>query len=238
MAETPSPGRSRLNLLKVVGFPLFLVAIVAFGFVLRNTLWRFVGSAETVREWVSQWGVAAPLMFLAIQVLQVIVFVIPGDTVQAAGGYLFGFWLGFFLTATGIAAGSSINFWLARALGRPLVERLFPKQQVDRLSALATGSRAQVGFFLLFVIPGIPKDILCYVAGISPLRFPFFITISLLGRMPGMIGSTLMGSSVAREHWTLTVVLFVAALVLFAVGYLLRDRIHDWIDSHVHRHRE
>jgi uncharacterized membrane protein YdjX (TVP38/TMEM64 family) len=238
MAEMPPRSRQKLNLVKVVGLPLFLIGIVALGFYLRNTLWKFAGSADGVREWVSQWGVAAPLVFLAIQVLQVFIFVIPGDTVQVAGGYLFGFWPGLMLTLCGIAIGSSVNFGLARALGRPLLERLFPKQQIERLSALANSSRAQVGFFLLFVIPGIPKDILCYVAGISPLKFPFFLVVSLLGRVPGIVGSTLMGSSAAAERWTLSVILLVAAVILFAVGYLMRDKLHDWIDRRVHRHRE
>ncbi len=237
MTQTLPPGKQQPSLLRAIWLPVFLSVVVVLGIVLRNTLWKFVGSAESVRQWVLQWEVAAPLVYLAIQVLQVFIFIIPGDTVQAAGGYLFGFWLGLALTIAGIAAGSSINFWVARALGRPVVERFFPKRQIDRLSALANASRAQVGFFLLFVIPGIPKDILCYVAGVSPLRFPFFLAVSTLGRIPGIVGSTLMGSAAARERWTLSFVLFVVALILFGVGYLHRDRLHDWIDSHVHRHR-
>ena len=176
MAETTPPGRRRLNLLKAIGFPLF-----------SSRWWRSALCCATPSGGLSalptaygngcrSGAPAAPLVYVAIQVLQVFVFVIPGDTVQIAGGYLFGFWLGLLLTILGIAAGSSINFWLARALGRPLLERFFPKHQIDRLSAVANGSRAQVGFFLLFVIPGIPKDILCYIAGISPLKFPFFLT--------------------------------------------------------------
>jgi len=238
MAESSSPDRTRSTLLKAIVLVLFLAGMVAVGFVLRNSLWKFVSSPEAVRAWVAQWGVAAPLAFLAIQVLQVFIFVIPGDTVQAAGGYLFGFWLGLALTVSGITMGSTVNFWVARSLGRPLVERLFPKEQIDRLGALTSGSRAQVAFFLLFVIPGIPKDILCYVAGLSQLRLPFFLVVSILGRMPGIVGSTLLGSSAADQRWTLTVVLFAAAVVLFAAGYLLRDRVHAWIDRLGHRHRE
>lgn len=235
---TSTPGKRRQpSLLRAIWLPVFLAVLVALGILLRNTLWKFVGSAESARQWMLQWGVAAPLVFLAVQVLQVFIFIIPGDTVQAAGGYLFGFWPGLALTITGIAAGSSINFWVARALGRPVVERLFPRRQIDRLSALANASRAQVGFFLLFVIPGIPKDILCYVAGVSPLRFPFFLAVSTLGRIPGIVASTLMGHAAAKQRWTLSIVLFVTAVVLFAVGYLYKDRLHDWIDRHVHRNR-
>jgi uncharacterized membrane protein YdjX (TVP38/TMEM64 family) len=234
----PTPQRSRPDLLKVIGLPLLLVVLVAAGFLLRNTLWKFVSSPEDVRVWISQWGVIAPLVFFGIQILQVVIFVIPGDTVQAAGGFLFGFWPALALTVTGIAAGSTINFWTARALGRPLVERFFPRDQIDRLGAIANGSRAQIGFFLLFVIPGIPKDVLCYVAGLSPMRFVFFLVVSIIGRMPGIIGSTLMGSTAAQQRWTLTAILFAAAILLFAVGYSTRDRLHTWIDSLARRNKE
>lgn len=238
MAETTPQGPARASRLPVVWLLLFLAGMIALGFVLRNSLWSFVSSPESVRAWVSQWGAAAPVVFLGLQVVQVVVFVIPGETFQIAGGYLFGFWWGLALTLTGITIGSAINFWAARILGKPLVERLFAREQIDRLGALTNGSRAQVGFFLLFVIPGIPKDILCYAAGLSQLRFGFFLVVSVLGRMPGIVGSTLMGSSAAAQRWTLSVILFAASFVLFAAGYLLRDRVHVWIDRIAHRHGE
>ena len=80
-------------------------------------------------------------------------------------------------------------------------------------------------FFLLFVIPGIPKDALCYVAGLSPLRFPFFIAASMAGRLPGIIGSALIGNSAAEKKWVLAAIIMGAAVVLFAAGFFFRDRI-------------
>ncbi len=222
----PSGGsRKRPSLLKAILLPLFLVAIVVVGFALRDSLWKLISSPESVREWVAQSGAAAPLVFFGLQILQVVVFVIPGETFQIAGGYLFGFWGGLALTLTGITVGSAVNFWAARILGKPLLERLFPREQIDRLDAIAQGSRAQVAFFLLFVIPGIPKDILCYAAGLSPMRFPFFLAVSILGRIPGIVGSTLMGSSAAKQNWVLSAILLGGSIVLFAVGYLARDRV-------------
>ena len=80
-------------------------------------------------------------------------------------------------------------------------------------------------FFLLFLIPGIPKDVLCYVAGLSPLRFPFFILASMVGRLPGIIGSALIGNSAAQKKWVLAAIVLGAAVVLFAAGFFFRERI-------------
>ena len=230
---TPSDNdRARNGILAAIGFPLFILGIVAVVYVFRQEIWAIFATPESVRAWVDRWGIAAPLIFIGAQVLQVMVFIIPGETVQVAGGYLFGFLGGLGLTTLGIAIGSAINFHLARALGTPFVTRFFNADQVHKLERIAASPRAQIGFFLLFVIPGIPKDILCYVAGLSPMRFFYFLGVSMVGRLAGIVGSTLMGSAAAGEKWVIAIVILVVSCILFAIGFACRERIEKWVERY------
>ena len=230
------PGVKRI--LALAAFPLLIAALLVPLVLWREAIWGLFTSAQRLREWVNGWGIWAPLVFVAIQAIQVIVFVIPGEFPQIAGGWLFGAWKGSLLSIAGILAGSAASFFLARLLGTPFVDALFPREQVRRIRALLGSRGARIAFFLLFLIPGIPKDILCYVAGISPMSFPFFAAASTLGRLPGIVGSAIIGSAAASRRWVLMGIVAAAALALFAAGFLLRPRIQSWIERIAERRRK
>jgi uncharacterized membrane protein YdjX (TVP38/TMEM64 family) len=224
--------------LAIAAFPLLIAALVVPVIVWHDAIWKLFASAEHLRRWVSGWGTWAPLVFMAVQAIQVIVFVIPGEIAQIAGGYLFGTVKGTIFSVIGILLGSAVAFGLGKALGKPFVSALFPAAQVERLEKLLASRSARVVFFLLFVIPGIPKDILCYVAGITPMRFPFFAASSMLGRLPGIIGSAVIGSAAASSRWVLTGIVGGIAVGLFAAGFLLRPRIQAWIEGIAERRQQ
>jgi uncharacterized membrane protein YdjX (TVP38/TMEM64 family) len=226
LKDQPDAPRSRTKrILAFAGFPLLVVAVVVPAVIFRAEIWSLFTSVQKLTEWVRASGPVAPLVFIAIQVFQIIVFIVPGEVVQITGGYLFGIWPATLYSVTGIAIGSAAAFFLARALGIPFVNALFSAQKVEGARKLLSTRGSKLVFFLLFVIPGIPKDVLCYVAGLSPLRFPFFIAASMAGRLPGIVGSALIGNSAAQKRWVLAAIIMGAAVILFAVGFLFRDRI-------------
>jgi len=224
--------------LALTAFPLLIAALLVPVVVWHDAIWRLFSSTERLREWVTGWGAWAPLVFIAIQAIQVIVFVIPGEIPQIAGGYLFGPWRGSLLSVAGILAGSTASFFLARALGRSFIAALFPRDQIERIERLLLSRSARIVFFLLFLIPGIPKDILCYVAGITPMGFPFFAAASMLGRLPGIVGSAIIGGAAAAGRWVLLVILSASALLLFGAGLILRPRIQGWLEGMANRRRK
>lgn len=225
-------SRERSGILAAIGFPFLIIGMLVLVYVFRHVIWDIFSTPENVREWVSQWGIIAPAVFVCAQILQVLVFIIPGETVQIAGGYLFGFLPGLGLTFLGITIGSAVNFYLARGLGTPFVARFFKEEQICKLERIAASPRAQIGFFLLFVIPGIPKDVLCYVAGLSPMKFFYFLAVSMIGRLAGIIGSTLMGSAAAGEKWTIAIIILAVSCILFVVGFIYRERIEKWVERY------
>ena len=215
----------------MVIFPLLVAALVVPVIVWHAELWKIFGSVRRIRTWIEGWGAVAPLVFMGVQAIQVIVFAIPGEVVQIAGGYLFGGWVGILLSLSGILLGSTVAFFLSRWLGRPFVAAVVPRAQLERVEKLLESRSSQIVFFLLFLIPGVPKDILCYLAGLTPMSLLFFLGISTLGRLPGIVGSSIIGGAARSSRWVALAMLSVAAILLFAAGLIFRPRLQALIEK-------
>lgn len=233
MSNAPSSRVSRF--LSIVGFPLFILAMLTVFWIFRTDIMTVIRDREALRGWILGWGWAGSLAFIALQAFQVIVFVVPGEVVQIAGGWIFGLWPSLGLSILGIGLGSLANFAAGRLLGRPFVVSLFGEEKVGHAEQVAQGGKAAAGFFLLFVIPGIPKDILCYVAGLTTMRFWSFLAVSMLGRLPGIFGSAWIGSATQRGDYRVAIVIAVLASALFLAGLLFRERIVTAIGRVLHR---
>lgn len=231
MPETPAPRK----LASLLGFPLFVLAVLALFWIFRSDIMGLIRDREALRGWILGWGWAGFLAFTLLQTFQVVVFVVPGEIVQVAGGWIFGLWPSLGLSLVGIGLGSLVNFAAGRILGRPFVVSLFGEGRVHHAEAIAQGGKAAAGFFLLFVIPGIPKDILCYVAGLTTMRFWSFLLVSLLGRLPGIFGSAWIGAATQAGDYRVALVILVAASLLFLLGLLFRDRIVGLLGRLLHR---
>ena len=225
----------RKSLFAYVAFPLFIALIVALVVVFHDQIWGLFRNRDAIRGWIEGRGLWGPLAFIFLQVVQVVVFVIPGEVVQIAGGYAFGLWLGTLYSLIGITLGSLANFYAGRLLGRPFVESLFARDKIEKVEAVTGSGKAAAGFFLLFVIPGIPKDVLCYVAGVSKLRLLAFLGVSMAGRLPGILGSSYMGSAAYTGAWHGAAIVLVIAAALFVLGLVFRERIQAFVARLLHK---
>ena len=217
---------NKKNLLPLIGFPLLFIVLFTIIFIFWKPLFQIFKNPQQMKRLVAGYGIIAPLIFIGLQILQVVVFIIPGEVPQIAGGYLFGTWYGILYSLIGIAVGSTINFLLARWLGIPFVKLVLKEEQMEKIKGLATSSRSQIIVFIIFLIPGLPiKDIMSYIVGLSPMKLYVFLIVSMLGRLPGIIGSALMGSAAASENWTLLIIVFAVATALFLTGYFLKEKI-------------
>jgi len=223
----PLPPR---RIAAITVFPLLVAALVVPVIIWHAELWKVFGSVPKVRTWIEGWGAVAPLAFVGVQAIQVIVFAIPGEVVQIAGGYLFGGWVGILLSLSGILAGSTVAFFLSRWLGRPFVAAVIPAAQIERVEKLLESRSSRIVFFVLFLIPGVPKDILCYVAGLTPMSFLFFLGVSAVGRLPGIVGSSIIGGAARANRWVALGILLLAAIMLFAAGMIFRTQLQALVE--------
>jgi uncharacterized membrane protein YdjX (TVP38/TMEM64 family) len=207
----------------VVFIGLIVFLTVRFG----PRLTAMASEPEKLRGLLASFGWKGVLVFMGLQVLQVVVAAIPGEFVQIAGGYVYGTWLGTLYSLTGIVTGSVLVFLVARVLGYPLVKMLVAPKQLEKFQFMINSEKSEVAMFLLFLIPGIPKDILTYIAGITPIKpFRFFVIITV-GRLPALLASSYIGHSTQKGNYTTVIILSIAALILFLAGLLLKDKIMD-----------
>lgn len=186
---------------------------------------RLARKPELFRDWVDSFGVWGRLLFIAMVILQVIVALIPGEPLELAAGYAFGVLEGTALSLVGIMIGSSIVFGAVRVLGRKLLEVFFADREIKRLSFLRDLRKAKVMIFILMTIPGTPKDLLSYFAGMTPLTMPQWLGIVAISRLPSLISSTLSGAAAGEKNYLLAGIVLAVTLLISGLGILYYRRI-------------
>lgn len=189
---------------------------------------RFYSSRKEVGAFLKAYGPYAPLVFILLQALQVVLAPIPGEATGFLGGYLFGTSLGFAYSTLGLTLGSALAFALGRRLGLPLVKRLVSEQHYHKFDFLARTGGEMVTF-MLFLIPGFPKDILCLLLGVSPIPFGVFLIITTIGRMPGTWLLSVQGAKVRSAHYLEFILFLILAAFAGIVAYNYRERITRWL---------
>ncbi|MFQ6090921.1 MAG: TVP38/TMEM64 family protein [Candidatus Bipolaricaulia bacterium] len=224
-------------LLAGLGWSLLLGVVLLLALRWGPGLWELLRDEAQLKKTISEIGPLGPLIFIGLQFLQVVVFVIPGEVVQVAGGYIYGPWLGLIYSLIGIGLGSAAAFFIARALGRPFVEAFIRRETIKKLDGALTRGGGLAALFLLFLLPGVPKDALCYVSGLSAIPFLLFFLISIIGRLPALIISVIFGSNLASRQWEVVVAIAAATLVLLLLGYIFRARLQGWQERLLARFR-
>lgn len=170
----------------------------------------------------------AIFIFLGLQVTQVIVAVLPGEITGFAGGILFGPLWGIVFSTLGLALGSWIAFNLARLVGRPLVEVFVGPETLQRYDYVLK-HRGIFLVFLMFLIPGFPKDILCYLLGLGDMRQRDFLVVSTLGRLLGTVLLTLGGSFFRNERYAGFFIVIGIGLAVILLALVCREKIERWL---------
>jgi uncharacterized membrane protein YdjX (TVP38/TMEM64 family) len=214
----------------------FLVVISAFfTYRFHSELWvhavkyyHLFGSRRALKKFITSFGAYSPLAFIILQVIQVVVAPIPGGAIEFLGGYIFGTKAGFIYSMIGLLLGSWLAFGLARCFEKWAVEKFVSAETRKKFDYLV-GHEGVIISFLLFLIPGFPKDALCYILGLTPMHTGIFLVISTIGRIPGTLIATLQGAKAFDEQYkTFLILLGVSTLVLL-VFYIYHDEIHGMI---------
>jgi uncharacterized membrane protein YdjX (TVP38/TMEM64 family) len=175
---------------------------------------------ETLREW----GILAPVLFMMLQALQVIISPIPGEATGFLGGYLFGEWLGLIYSTIGLTVGSVVSFAIGRWLGAHYVRNLVKKETWDKLGFIVEAEGA-ILCFIIFLIPGLPKDMICYLFGISPMPLWVFTVVSGLGRIPGTWVLSAQGAHTATGNYVYVIIITAVVVAVALPLYYYRHRL-------------
>lgn len=163
-------------------------------------------------------GPLAPVVFVLVQAVQVVVAPVPGQALSAVGGYLFGGLAGTVYSVTGVLLGSLVAFELARRYGRPFVERVVDPDALATFDGFVA-DHGRVGLFLAFLLPTFPDDLLCFLAGVSEVRRSELLVLVLVGRTPSFVLAAYAGQGAATgRYWLVVGLVAVLAVVTVVVG--------------------
>ncbi|MGI6776912.1 MAG: TVP38/TMEM64 family protein [Acetivibrionales bacterium] len=177
----------------------------------------------------ASYGFSGVPVFIFFQFAQVIVAAIPGEVVQIAGGYIYGTFYGTLFSIVGILAGYITAFLLSRLMGYPIVKAFVAEKHIKKFQFLMNSRKSEIALFVLFLIPGLPKDVLVYIAGLTPVRPIRFLTLAMSARLPALVGSSFIGANLQKRNYAIAAIVSIIAVVLFVLGVFLRDRITDII---------
>jgi len=208
---------------------LALIAFFSVGAYLfiHNDLHVFFYDRERAVALITSYDPYDVFVFIALQILQVVFAPFPGEVSGFIGGYLYGPVLGTAYSTIGLTIGSWIAFLLAHLFGLPLVERVVKPETLRKYDYVLEHKGVFIAFFL-FLIPGFPKDYLCYILGLSHMRAPTFLVISTVGRLFGTVMLSFFGSFARNnQFWPLAGLLAVTGCCLF-VAYRYREK---WLEK-------
>ena len=183
-----------------------------------------------VAAYVASFGAAAPLVFMAIQILQVILAPVPGEATGFIGGYLFGAFKGCFYSTIALSLGSWINFMIGRFLGKRWVRRVIPKEKLEKFDHMLRHQGILV-VFILFLFPGFPKDYLCLFLGVSSMPLRVFLIMAMVGRIPGTLMLSLQGALVFEKNYLIFCLVVLINLLGAYLGYRYREAIYRWVEK-------
>ena len=202
----------------LAGISLAVVVLLVVFVTLFVSRWLSSFSREDFRDYVRSFGALAPAVMLSLQILQVFIALIPGELVESAAGFILGPWLGTLVCYLGIALASALILTLTRRYGVKLVEVFISREKINELRFLSTEQKRNALIFLLFFIPGTPKDLLTYFVGLTDIKLGTFLLLSMVARIPSVLTSTFGGHLLGEARYLGAVILYGVTGLLSLLG--------------------
>ena len=216
---------------------LALLIVVCAVLFYQYRLYGFFLSRHKVMHFVNSFGPLSVLIFIGLQILQVILAPIPGEVNGFIGGYLYGPFLGTIYSTIGLTIGSWLAFLLARWLGLPFVEKIVTTAVVQKYDHFME-HRGKTITFILFLIPGFPKDALSYMLGLSHIRTMTFLAISTAGRLLGTVMLSLSGHYARHNRPLAMVAILAISAFVVLLAYYYHEELHAWVKRWHHPQRD
>ncbi len=214
----------RKRAVSIVSVAVLILLSVVLCLTVGRQMVRFASDGAAFRAWVQSHGLWGKAAYIGIVAVQIVVAIIPGEPIELAGGYAFGAWQGLLLAEIGILAASTLVFLFVKRFGREAVEAFVPREKIESFRFLQDSSRRNFIVFLLFFIPGTPKDVLTYFVGLTPMRLGEWLLITGVARVPSVLSSTFVGAAAGRADWRTAIIVYAVTAVISAAGALFYRR--------------
>ncbi len=217
--------KRRKKILAVLCVLLYLTLSVLLLVYVGKPFLRFLDEPEKFQAWIDSHGLLGQAVFFFFVVFQVIVAVIPGEPLEIVAGYAFGWLGGTLLCLLGFAVGGTLVFLFVRKYGTRALELFLSPEKIDSLTFLQDTPKLRRWMFLLFLIPGTPKDLLIYVAGLTKIKLSEFLLLSTVARIPSLVTSIVGGSALGDRNYLTAILVFAVTAGISTLGLFVYSKI-------------
>jgi len=216
-------------ILKLIFLIFIFTIIIIIGIETAPWLFEHAKDPQYIRDYLAGYGNFGFLIYILIQVIHVIIVIIPGDLVMICAGFVYGIPLGFVLSYVGLMLGSMIVFYISRFFGYEIVSNFIAKERIEKLSGILNSTRGKMGLFIVCCIPFIPKDLMMYVAGITPIKASRLFLIYGLSRIPSTLVWVSVGANAFKKDTiglvvTISIMVILTILLFFLTRYYHKNK--------------
>ncbi|WP_302625544.1 TVP38/TMEM64 family protein [uncultured Eubacterium sp.] len=213
-------GRKR-KIISIIGLLIFVILSVAIAVPVA----KYFNEPEMFRDWVDSFGMWGGFVCVGAMVLQIIIAIIPGGALEIGAGYAFGAIPATIFCTIGSIIGCAIVFWFVRVFGVKFVEAFFPIEKIQNLKFLQNEKKRNILVFIIFLIPGMPKDLISYFMGLTNIKLSVWLVISTVARFPAILVSAMGGHALGTKQYTMAVVVLVIIMLISMAGALVYKKI-------------
>ena len=224
------PDKKQLTV-KLILLALFLGAVIFVSVRYAPFILHIISNTGRLKAYIDSFGETGILVFILINVAHIIIVVIPGELLQVGGGYIYGTFWGTLYVTIGMFIGIVIVFFSTRIFGYSVVGLFMPKKHLEKFHYIINDPKSEIIMFILFLIPGIPKDALTYLAGLTPIKPVKFLAICTMARLPGVLGSCYIGANLQRGNYTAVFIVSGIAVVSFVLGVIYQKKLVDFLHN-------
>lgn len=191
---------------------------------------KFLSTEEgryTISNVVDESGIFGPLLFILMQILQIVVAFLPGEPIEIIGGVLFGTVGGLIACLIGVFLGTTLVFFLVKKMGKPLVDVFVSEEKMSNIKLFNDEKKLELMTLLLFAIPGTPKDILTYIVPLTKIKPSRYFAIATFARIPSIVTSTLVGANISDGNWVASILIFTATILLGILGIIVNNKFTE-----------
>lgn len=192
---------------------------------------NFIENPDSLALWIEDAGIWGPIVFMLLNAVQVLLAIIPGGPFEVAAGALFGPWAGTLMCDVAMTAGGMMTFFFVRKFGMKFIELFVDRNEIESVKFLHSNERYTRLLFLFFLLPGTPKDLMCYLVGLTDIKWTTWFFINFVGRFPAILLSALGGSALGEQKYGIFITAFAIIIIFYFLGTFLYKKFN-------HNHQE
>ena len=221
--------KKKLKIFKIILFiivAIIFTVITIYLFPVMRNLSTKEGQIE-FKDKVTSSGVYGVILLFILQLAQIFLFILPGEPIEILAGMCYGWFWGTIFIIISSTIIATLIFWLVRKIGKQFVYDFSDEEKIKKIEnnkIFQNPKKIELVLFILFLVPGTPKDLLTYLSGLLPIKMRRFIVISTIARIPSIVTSTIAGANIAIGDWKKGIILYLLIVAIVAIALYIFNK--------------